>query len=79
MLPTPTRCMPGNSDMVELKFNFFKNANSRASLVRRGQVWCALPFGGPGFPGSDPGHRPTPLVSHAVAATHIQNKDWHRC
>ena len=25
----------------------------------------------PGFMGLDPGHQPTPLVSHAVAVTHI--------
>ena len=35
-------------------------------------------FGGlgsrPRFTGLDPWHRPTPLVSHAVAATHIQNR-----
>ena len=25
--------------------------------------------------GSDPGHGPTPLVSHAVVATHIPNRE----
>ena len=33
------------------------------------------------FVGSDPGHGPTPLLSHAVEASHIQKveEDWHRC
>ena len=30
-----------------------------------------LCFGGLGFAGLDPRHGPTPLVSHAVAASHI--------
>ena len=35
----------------------------------------------PGFAGLDPWHRPTPLISHAVEAAHIQKveEDWHRC
>ena len=33
-----------------------------------------LHFSGPGFTSSDLGHRHTPLVSHAVAATNIQNR-----
>ena len=28
----------------------------------------------PGFPSSDPGRGPTPLISHTVAASHIQNR-----
>ena len=28
----------------------------------------------PGFMGSDPGHGPTPLISHAVEASHIQSR-----
>ena len=38
-----------------------------------GQVWHTLLWQ-PSLEGSDPGHRPTPLISHAVAMTHIQNR-----
>ena len=37
--------------------------------------WSQLTlFWQPRFTGSDPGHRPTPLISHVVAATHTQNR-----
>ena len=36
--------------------------------------FCALWFSGPGFPGSDPKCRPTPLISHAVEASHKQSR-----
>ena len=39
-----------------------------------------LHFGGPGFVGLDPRCGPTPLISHAVEASHVQNRGrWHRC
>ena len=34
----------------------------------------AFRFGGPGLAGSDPGCRPTPFMSHAVEASHIQSR-----
>ena len=33
-----------------------------------------LCFGGLGFVGLDPRHRPAPLIIRAVVATHIQNR-----
>ena len=33
--------------------------------------FCTLCFDGTGL---DPGHRPAPLISHAVEASHIQNR-----
>ena len=38
-----------------------------------GQVWHTLLWQ-LGFTASDPGRGPIPLVSHAVAATHVQNR-----
>lgn len=29
--------------------------------------------------GSDPGHGPTPLISHAVVASHVQNRGKWAC
>ena len=34
----------------------------------------AAPLWWPGFTGSNPGHGPTPFISCAVEATHIQNR-----
>ena len=52
--------------------------------IKKGNMWtipmaewlkfCALHFSSPGFAGSDPWCRPTPLISHAVEASHIQNR-----
>ena len=44
-----------------------------AGLVAEWLKFCALHFGGSGFTSSDPEYRSTPLISHAVEASHIQS------
>ena len=46
----------------------------RSSPVAEWLKFHLLCFSGPGFTGSDPGHGPAPLTSHAVAVSHIQNR-----
>ncbi len=48
-----------------------KNKTSGAGPRAEWLKLCALHFSSSGFAGSDPGYRPTPLISHAVVATHI--------
>ena len=36
--------------------------------------FCAVCFGGLGLAGSDPECRPTPVISHALEASHIQRR-----
>ena len=69
--------MKGFSQLIynsQLKENFSSLKILRAQPC--GQVVkvpCAL-LQWPGFTGSDPGHGPTPLISHAVEVSHIQNR-----
>ena len=49
----------------------FKNVIVRASLADVVIKFGSLHFVGAG---SDPGSRPTPLISHAVEASHIQSR-----
>ena len=56
---------PGNT---EIKYSFLGPALWPVVKVPCAQLWQ------PRFGGLDPGHRPTPLTSHAVVAFHIQNR-----
>ena len=51
-----------------------KKKPERAGPVADRLKFHTLHFGCPGFIGSDPQHGPTPLISQAVAVTHIQNR-----
>lgn len=44
------------------------------------KVSCA-PLLWPGIAGSDPKHGPTPLICHAMEASHVRKieEDWHGC
>ena len=70
-------CITDNSNLyitkssgINLPFN-----NSVQGVGHRAE-WlklCALHFSSSGFAGSDPGYRPTPLISHAVVVvTHTK-------
>ena len=53
----------------------FKDIMTRGPAQRHSGEVCTLYFGGSGFRGSDPRCRPTHhSLSHAVAASHIQNR-----
>ena len=72
----------------EIKLSFLKWNNNfhrgKVEALKINCVWGWLyglvvkvlhdPLWQPGFTGSDSRLKPTPLVSHAVAATHIQNR-----
>ena len=53
---------------------FFKDEPRGAGPMAKGLKSRALNFSGLGFTGSDPGCGPTPLISHHVAASHIQSR-----
>ena len=53
---------------TELSFMKSNGLGQACGIIIKFGVLC---FGKPGFVGSDPGCDPTPLVSHAVVATHI--------
>ena len=63
---------------VSSEFRVDLNDHSRmrrgAGYLAKWVKFCAVCFGSPGFTGSDPGCRSIPLISHAVEATHIQNR-----
>ena len=61
--------------MIKIK-NFYTSKDTIKRVNGAGPVnkFHVLCFSGPGFTGSDPGRRPTPLISHAVEASNIQSR-----
>ena len=53
-------------------YNLLHNNKGEGPAPWRSGYVLQAPLRQPGFVGLDPGHRPTPFVSHAVAVTQIQ-------